>query len=89
VTRPGPELLVGVQYYDSGGALIRTHLKASGQHLSDKTLRALLWRYPLLTVKVVGGIHFEALKLWLKGVPLVQRHRSPRNAVTIVPAEGQ
>ena len=24
--------------------------------------------HPLLTLKVVGGIHFEALKVWLKGI---------------------
>ena len=26
-------------------------------------------RYPWLTIKVVGGIHWQAFKLWRKGVP--------------------
>ena len=28
---------------------------------------------PLLTIKVVAAIHWEALKLWLKGVPLTRK----------------
>ncbi len=89
VTAPEHELLLGVQFYDHAGALIRTHFKATATALNDRTLRGLLWRYPLLTLKIVGGIHYEALKLWLKGVPLVQRPRSARYSVTIVPSESR
>lgn len=35
-------------------------------------LRALI-RYPLMTLNVVAGIHWEALKLWWKGLPIVPR----------------
>jgi uncharacterized protein len=89
LTIPGQDLLLGVQFYDASGPLIRTHFRGTAQPLTDQILRSLLWRFPLLTLKVLGGIHYEALKLWLKGIPLVQRHRSPRYAVTIVPAESQ
>ncbi|MFN7913813.1 MAG: DUF1365 domain-containing protein [Vicinamibacterales bacterium] len=34
--------------------------------------RALV-RYPLMTAKVIAGIHWEALKLWWKGLPIVAR----------------
>ena len=37
------------------------------------TIRAALWRYPLMTASVIVGIHWQALRLWLKGVPLVPR----------------
>jgi uncharacterized protein len=86
VTAPGDSLLLGVQYYDDAGAVLRTHFRATAAPLTDATLGGLLWRFPLLTLKIVGGIHWEALKLWLKGVPMVQRPRSPRYAVTNVVA---
>jgi hypothetical protein len=40
------------------------------------TTAALLWSLaavPLVTFKVMAAIHWQALRLWLKGVPLVPR----------------
>jgi DUF1365 family protein len=36
-------------------------------------IRRVLLRYPVMTASVMAGIHWEALKLWWKGVPLVRR----------------
>ena len=35
----------------------------------------LLGSYPFMTLKVIGAIHWQALRLWLKGTP-VYRHAS-------------
>jgi hypothetical protein len=32
---------------------------------------------PLLTLKVIGGIHWEAAKLWFKGVNFFHRPKHP------------
>lgn len=43
------------------------------REMTPRLLRRLLLRFPLMTMQVIAKIHFEALKLWLKGAP-VFRH---------------
>ena len=42
------------------------------------SLAAALIRFPFLTLKVMGGIHWEALRLWLKGLPVFSHRPAPR-----------
>ena len=49
--------------------------------LRSSDLRAFL-AYPVLTLKVMVGIHWEALKLWLKGVQFHSRPQPPSAGVS-------
>lgn len=79
---PGDEALVAVDFSDGNGPLIKTHFRGRRMCLSDATLLKLVAGFPLFTLKVIAAIHYEAAKLWLKGVPLTERHVSPRYAVS-------
>ena len=81
---PGDHILIGVDLHEQGLPVLKTHFRGERLPLSDGTIATLLLRYPLMTLKVVAGIHFEALRLWLKGVPVKPYHASPRYASTIV-----
>jgi hypothetical protein len=68
LTPPGDRYGIVIEYLDEKGAKLLT----ASQHgtRTELTSRALLRQFftsPLLTLKVVGGIHWEALKLWRKG----------------------
>lgn len=38
--------------------------------LDGRNLARVLWRYPVMTAQVIGAIHWQALRLWLKRTPV-------------------
>ena len=48
----------------SGGGVSWDHLP-----LSDAVLFKMALKFPLMTLKVMAGIHIEAVRLWLKKAP--------------------
>ena len=81
---PGDSLVLGVSLKDDNGALLKTHFRGTAHALTDWGLARLLIALPMLTVKIVAAIHLEALRLWLKGVPLTTKPKAPRYGVTHV-----
>jgi DUF1365 family protein len=53
--------------------------------LTDGSLLRALFTHPLMALKVIGGIHWEALKIWLKGVRLHPRPSPPERPATVAP----
>ena len=53
--------------------------------LTSRSLARAFFGYPLVTLKVIGGIHWEALKLWAKGTPSRRRGAPPAHDVTVLP----
>lgn len=84
VRAPAEDTLLAVNLRDDEGPLLRTHFRANRLALSDGALAKLMLTLPLLTLKVILAIHFEAARLWVKGVPLTTRPAAPRYAVTHV-----
>ncbi len=84
VSAAADELVVAVMVHDREGPLLKTYFKARAKSFGDRALSTLLLRFPLMTMKVTAGIHLEALRLWLKGVPLVSGHSGPKFSVTNV-----
>ncbi|MGV8936593.1 MAG: DUF1365 domain-containing protein [Allorhizobium sp.] len=83
---PGDAVLVNINETDAGGPLLFASFAGKRRPMSDRTLLAALFSYPLMTFKVTAGIHFEALRLWLKKVP-VYRHSAAQMPIasTIIP----
>jgi len=72
---PGEKVLVAIDETDPQGLLLKASFSGTHQPLTDATLLRALFAYPLMTLKVTAAIHWEAVKLWTKGVP-VFRHRA-------------
>ena len=56
--------------------------------LTDANLVGAFFRYPLMTVKVVAAIHWEAFRLRRRGAKLVARAEAPQHEVTLTDATG-
>lgn len=84
VTPPGQHVAIAINYRDAEGLRLHAAFRGTRHRLTDRALLSHAVRLPLMTLKVIGGIHWEALKLWLKGVPLVHRPPPPREPITVV-----
>lgn len=86
VAPPGEQVTVGVALRTDAGPLLRAHFSGRRRPLSDRALLAALARTGWMTAKVIAGIHYEALKLWLKGLRPVPRPKATKAAITYVAA---
>ena len=80
--RPG--LAVGITVTDAEGPVLVARIDARRKPLTDGALMLAFVTHPLLTLKVVAAIHWEALRLWLKGAPFRRCPPAPAQPVTIV-----
>ncbi len=78
VTAPGESLLLRIVEHDEDGAILSTALEGNRRILTGFNILRTLVSLPLVTLKVIFGIHFEAVRLLLKGVrvhPHPERNR--------------
>jgi DUF1365 family protein len=69
-SEPGKALRVHMRVMNEQSAEFDASLVLERRPLCASSLRRVLTRYPLMTLRVVGAIHWQALRLWIKGNPI-------------------
>lgn len=80
---PAERLDLTITGWDAEGLLITAAMSGARRPMEDRDLLAATVALPLLTLKVVTAIHWQALRLWLKGVRLIRPPTPAREAVAI------
>jgi DUF1365 family protein len=79
-TAPGERLRVHMSVRGEGRAELDATLDLERRPLTGGNLARVLWRYPLMTARVSGAIYLQALRLWLKRIPV---HEHPKRLQSI------
>jgi DUF1365 family protein len=76
--------LARIDYFaaDGSAALIETHISGRVVEMTKAAVRALPWRYPMFTLGVIARIHWQALKLWARRVPVETKPPPPAELLT-------
>jgi DUF1365 family protein len=89
VSPPGERVKLRILETDREGPLLSATFNGRRRALTTLALRSF-FALPLVTLKIVAAIHWEALRLWLKGARLVPRpNAAPANAANTVLASGE
>jgi DUF1365 family protein len=83
IAPPGERLAVGIEATDAEGPILTASFAAERRDLTDPNLLAAWLTHPLVTLKVIVAIHWEALQLLAKGVRLRAGSPAPAEPVSL------
>ena len=76
---PNQRLLVMIKQTDAEGTVLTATQTGDKKEFNFKQLLINFFRYPLMTLKIISSIHFEALLLWKKGAIYRKRDKKVFN----------
>jgi DUF1365 family protein len=83
LAEPDERLAIRIGASQNGHHVFSAALAARRRELDDRALLSAFLSLPLITLKVTLAIHWEALRLWLKGVRLRVRPPPPAHHITL------
>ncbi|MBM3526847.1 MAG: DUF1365 domain-containing protein [Alphaproteobacteria bacterium] len=86
ITGPDERIAVGICASSCQEPVLNAVLAGLRGDLTDRNLMSVFLKIPAITIKVIAAIHWEALRLWAKGIGLRQRPLPPKRPATIVTA---
>jgi uncharacterized protein len=83
LNEPDERFALAIGASERGRTVLSASLTASRECLSDGALLRSFLAIPVVTAKVIVAIHWEALRLWLKGMRLRDRPQPSTHGITL------
>ena len=81
--KPGKSINIQIKQTDSYGLLLLAQQVGKKINLNSKSLFYQFLKHPLMSFKVIVAIHFEAFRLWSKGIKLVRKKIKIKNNLSL------
>ena len=83
VLKTTEKISIIIDQKDNEGKLLYASQDGKAKELNEKNLIFSYICHPLMTFKIIAAIHFEALKLWFKGIKVIKRKLKIKNNISI------
>ena len=80
--KPGQKISVIIDQYQSGEKILYASQDGLRVDFTTKELIKSYLKHPLMTLKIISAIHFEAFKLWVKGIKFIKKKLKIKNNIT-------
>ena len=81
--KPGNKISVIIDVQDPDGKVLYASQDGVKSELNNNNLFKSYLKHPLMTFKIIITIHFEAFKLWIKGIKFINKKLKIKNNITI------
>ena len=80
--KPGEKISVIIDQYQSNEKLLYASQDGKRVDFTSIELIKSYLKHPLMTFKIILAIHFEAFKLWVKGIKFIKKKLKIKNNIT-------
>lgn len=81
---PGATWRVNIDDLDTEGKVLVSAIRGKARPLDTQGLLVCAIKYPLLSLKIIGLIHWHALILWLRRVPYFRKTERPEAQLDVL-----
>ena len=82
ILKPSEKISVIIDQYQSNEKILFASQDGKRADLTSAELMKSYLKHPLMTFKIISAIHFEAFKLWVKGIKFIKKKLKIKNNIT-------
>jgi len=80
--KPGNKISVIIDQNDKDGKILYASQDGVKSEITNSNMTKSYLKHPLMTFKIILAIHFEAFKLWSKGIKFIKKRLKIKNNIT-------